>query len=715
MAKKSRQGKSQAKRAPDVQAGKTFTTTPALHKPWQIAAVCVLLAVVTVVAYRGVRNNDFLTLDDYSYVLENRDIQHGVNLQSIAWALTTFHEGNWHPLAWISHMIDWDLYGKNPAGHHITNLCLHAASAVLLFLLLLYMTGFLGRSAMVAFLFALHPVHVESVAWVAERKDVLCGFFWIATLLAYAWYIRKPSWKRFVCVVIGFALSLMSKPMAVTLPFTLLLLDIWPLRRITFSPDARDRWFSSFWKLCIEKWLLFLMAAISSALTFTAQRGGGSVAELHALYLWDRIGNAAISYSRYARIMFWPHPLSPYYYYDQKNILLSAMLSAIVLVAVTAVCWHYRKEKPYCLVGWLWFLGTLTPVIGIVQVGDQAMAERYTYVPLIGLFLALIWLAGDAVQKYPRSKLAAQLLAVAIIAACAVKTDAQVKLWKDTITLFRHAVEIDSRGALPNSTLAGAYARQVRCVEAQPYFDRALEYVPPWPETLSNSAFCLMRISMDTHDRSQLPLAGQRVEQALRIAPDNVDFLNTMTLWTFLMNKPKDEEMYCRKALALRPDSVTAHIFLADALLAQGRLDEAARENRQVLALEPQNYHAHDNLAAVYSAQGLKQDAVKEYRLSLAIKPDQAMTHYNIARIFMQSHQLPEAKEELTQSLRYDPNYADAHNDLGAVLIQLGDFDHAIEQFSDAARINPSYAGARQNLTLAQAHVKAKMGKQTGK
>jgi hypothetical protein len=253
---------------------------------------------------------------------------------------------------------------------------------------------------MVAFLFALHPVHVESVAWVAERKDVLCGFFWIATLLAYAWYIRKPSWKRFVCVVIGFALSLMSKPMAVTLPFTLLLLDIWPLRRITFSPDARDRWFSSFWKLCIEKWLLFLMAAISSALTFTAQRGGDSVAELHALYLWDRIGNAAISYSRYARIMFWPHPLSPYYYYDQKNILLSAMLSAIVLVAVTAVCWHYRKEKPYCLVGWLWFLGTLTPVIGIVQVGDQAMAERYTYVPLIGLFLALIWLAGDAVQKY---------------------------------------------------------------------------------------------------------------------------------------------------------------------------------------------------------------------------------------------------------------------------------------------------------------------------
>jgi tetratricopeptide (TPR) repeat protein len=715
MARKSRQGKSQVRRASAAPPGKTVPTAPAAHKPWRIAAVCLLLAVLTVFAYREVRHNDFLTLDDYTYVLENRDIQHGVNLQSVEWAFTTFYFGNWHPLTWISYLADWSLYGKNPVGYHMTNVYLHAAGAVLLFLLFLYMTGFLGRSAMVAFLFALHPMHVESVAWVAERKDVLCGFFWIVTLFAYAWYVRKPSWKRFACVIIGFACSLMSKPMAVTLPFTLLLLDIWPLRRISFAPEARARRLASFLKLCLEKWLLFLMAVISCVLTYTAQRRGGAVAELHTLYIWDRIGNAAISYCRYARIMFWPDPLSPYYYYDKNNILLSAVLSAVVLIAVTAACWLYRKEKPYCLVGWLWFLGTLTPAIGIVQVGDQAMAERYSYVPLIGLFFALVWLAGDAVQKYPRFKLAAQLLAVAVIAACAVKTEAQVKLWKDTITLFSHAVEIDPRGELPNATLAGAYARQVRCVEAQPYFDRALEYVPLWPDTLSNSAFCLMRISMDTHDRSNLPLAGQRIKQALSIAPNNVDFLNTMALWTFLMDKPKDEEMYCRKALAIRPDSVTAHQFLADALLAQGRFDEAAQENRTVLALEPRNFQAYDNLGAVYTAQGLKQEAVQQYRLSLAIKPDQAMTYFNIAKIFMQSHQLPEAKEALTQSLRYDPTFPDAHNDLGVVFIQLGDFDHAIEQFSDAVRINPSFAGARQNLALAQAQAKNEKVKRAGK
>lgn len=713
MSKKSQQRKSQAKRPPELQASKAASIAHAVHKPWRIAAICLVLAVITAFAYRGVRNNDFLTLDDYSYVLENSNIQHGVNLQSIEWAMTSFYEGNWHPLTWISHMIDWDLYGKNPAGHHITNLCLHIATSILLFLLLLYMTGFPGRSAMVAFLFALHPVHVESVAWVAERKDVLCAFFWIVTLLAYAWYARKPSWKRYACVVIGFACALMSKPMAVTLPFTLLLLDIWPLRRITFAPEAR--WLASARKLCLEKWPLFLMTAISSVLTFTAQRQGGSVAQLQALYLWDRIGNAAISYCRYMRLIFWPNPLTPYYYYDQSNIVLPAVLSAVVLIVVTAAFWHYRKEKPYCLAGWLWFLGTLTPVIGIVQVGDQAMAERYVYVPSIGLFFALVWLAGDAVQKYPKFKMAARLLAVAIIAACAIKTEAQVKLWKDTITLFSHAVAVDPRGALPNSTLAGAYARQVRCAEAQPYFDRALEYLPPWPDTLSNSAFCLMRISMATHDRRNLPLAGQRIEQALRMAPDNVDIENTMALWSYLMNKPKDEEKYSRRALAIRPDSVTAHIFLAGALMSQGRLDEAAQQNRQILALDPQNFQAHDNLGFIYSAQGLKQDALKEYRLSLAIKPDQAITHYDIARIFMRSHMLPEAKEELTQTLRYDPGYADAHDDLGVVLVQLGDLDHAIEQFNDAVRINPAYAGARQNLALAQAQAKNEMGKRVNK
>lgn len=356
-----------------------------------------------------------------------------------------------------------------------------------------------------------------------------------------------------------------------------------------------------------------------------------------------------------------------------------------------------------------WFLGTLTPVIGIVQVGDQAMAERYLYVPIIGLLFAVVWLVGDAVANSPKTKVAAQVLAVVVIAACGVKTYAQVKVWKDTITLFSHVVAIDPRGELPNSTLAGAYARQLRCAEAQQYFDRALEYFPPWSKTLSNSAFCLMRTAMDTHDRSNLPLAGQRVDEALRDEPDNPDFLTTKAMWLFLMGRPQDEEAYCRKALAVRPDSVPARIFLADALQVQNKLDEAIQVNRQILALEPNNDEAHYNLGVVFDRQGLTDEAMKELKLSLAIKPDQPLTHFEMARIFMKMHRLPEAQEELNQTLRFDPQNSDAHNDLGAVLIQLGDYQKAVEQFGDAVQIDPANASTRRNLEFAQMQLNMKL------
>ncbi len=705
MPRKSRQRKSHGQLPPEAPAVKSVPIAAATHKPWQVAAVCLVLAVATVVAYRGARSNDFVTYDDLSYVLENPQVQQGVNMQSIAWAFTSSYASNWHPLTWISHMVDWSIYGKNPAGHHITNVCLHAANAILLFLLLLYMTGYSGRSAMVAFLFALHPAHVESVAWVSERKDVLCTFFWFAALLAYAWYVRKPSWKRYLCVACCFACSIMSKPMAVTLPLTLLLLDYWPLHRITFTPETRAQWFSSLWKLCIEKWLFFIMAAVSSVITFYAQRAGGMVVELESLPLWERICNAAISYCRYVRIMFWPDPLTAYYYHEKNHLMVStAVLSAIALLAVTAACWLFRKEKPYCLMGWLWFLGTLAPVIGIVQVGDQALAERYTYLPFIGLFMAVVWLVGDAVANFPKIKVITRLLAVAVILACAIKTDAQVKVWKDSVTLFSHVLAIDPRGGPPNLGLGMAYMRLGKFAEAQPYFERALTYYPSWPLALSDSAFCLMQ----THDKSKLPLAGQHIEQALSIAPNDPGALTDMALWSFLMGRPKDEETYSRKAIAVRPDFIAEWLYLADALQAQNKLDEAVEANRQVLAIDPEYSDAHINLGIIFERQGLKQEAIREFRLSLAIKPNQAAAHSSIGRIYAETHQLPQAVEELTQALRFDPASAYTHNDLGVVLYQLGDYEKAAEQFRDAVRIDPAYAGAKVNLDLAQTRMKYK-------
>jgi tetratricopeptide (TPR) repeat protein len=696
MAKKSRQRKSQSQRPPQAPPGKTVSTAPATYKRWQIAAVCIVLAVVTVVAYRGVRSNDFLTFDDDVYVVDNPHVQQGLTMQSIAWAFTSFDQSNWHPLTWISHMVDWSLYGKNPAGHHITNVCLHAANAILLFLLLLYMTGFLGRSAIVAFLFALHPAHVESVAWLAECKDLLCTLFWFAALLAYAWYMRKPSWKRFACVVCCFACALMSKPMAVTLPFTLLLLDYWPLGRITFAQETRAHWFSSLWKLCVDKWLLFVMAVISSVITLLAQRAGGSVGSLQSLPLWIRLCNAAISYWSYVRITFWPDPLRVFYYHETNHIMVSAaVLSFIALILVTAVCWHFRKQRPYCLIGWLWFLGTLAPVIGIVQVGDQAMAERYTYVPLIGLFISVVWLIGDAFAKFPKIKVVTQLLAVAVILVCAVKTDAQVKVWKDTVTLFSHVIEIDPRGEIPNSSLGVAYERQGKVAEAKEYFERSLTYNSSWSLTLSYSALCLMQSEMQTHDPRNMPLAKQRLDQALSLAPGDPDVLTNMALWYALMGMPKDEEAYSRKAIAAHPDFTKARLYLANALQTQGKLDEAAMECRQAIAFDPHDYLAHSNLGVILGQQGLKQEALKEFRLSLDIEPNQALAHIQIGKIFLETHQLPEAAEEFTQALRFDPADANTHNDLGVALLQLGDDEKAVEQFSEAVRINPAYAEAK--------------------
>jgi tetratricopeptide (TPR) repeat protein len=623
--------------------------------------------------------------------------------ESIAWAFATFDQSNWHPLTWISHMVDWKLYGNNPSGHHLTNLFLHTANAILLFLLLLYMTGYQGRSAIVAFLFALHPAHVESVAWISERKDLLCAFFYFAALLVYAWYVRNPSWKRYVTVVLAFACALMSKPMAVTLPFTLLLLDLWPLRRISFTLESRPQWLSIFLKLCLEKWPLFILAILSSIITFLAQRAGHSVAELQSLPLWERISSAAISYCRYIRIMIWPNPLTAYYYYDLTSTkVFATVLSTIALILVTAACWHYRKTKPYCLVGWLWFLGTLVPVIGIVQVGEQVMAERYTYLPFIGLFIAIVWLISDAVTNYPKISLLTQIAAVALIAAYAVKTDAQVKIWKNTVTLFTHALEVDPRGVLPNLSLGAAYMNQGDFAEAQEYFERALIYNPSRSLTLSYSAFSLMQ----SHDPRNLPLAGQRLKQALSIAPNDPDALTNMALWSALMGRPNDEDTYSRKALAAQPDFITARLYLADALRAQNKPDQAAAEYRQAIAANPNIYVAHNSLGIVLDRQGLKQEAMKEFQISLAIEPRQAAAHSNIGRILMQSHQFPEATSEFTQALRLDPANPSAHDDLGVALFQAGDYENSAVQFSEALKLNPADSGARRSLEVAQVLMK---------
>ncbi len=586
--------------------------------------MCVVLVVVTLFAFHDVRNNDFLTYDDYDYVLHNLPVQQGLTAESINWAFTTYHSSNWHPLTWISHILDWDFYGNNPSGHHLTNLYLHGANAVLLLLFLIYITNYLGRSAIVAFLFAVHPAHVESVAWVAERKDVLCAFFYFATLFAYAWYVRRPSWKRFAWVVLGFACALMAKPMAVTLPFALLLLDIWPLHRITFANETRAYWLSSVVKLCVEKWLLFVMAAISSVITVYAQRAGGTVAALQNLPLLDRLANAAISYCRYVRIAIWLDPLIVYYYYDLISIVTStAVLSVFALILVTAACWRFRKQRPYCLVGWLWFLGTLAPVIGIVQVGGQSMAERYTYLPFIGLFIAVVWLVGDAVVKLPKLKLAAQLLSVAVIIACAIKTDAQVMLWKDMETLFGHVLEVDPRGEIPNLNLGIAYMKQGNNVEAQEYIERAMVYNNPG----SNTRLFLGDV---LQAQGKLDQTAQEYRQALAASPNSYDGHNDLGI---LLGK-------------------------------QGLAAQALEQFRLAEAIQPETATAHSNAAWILTETRQLPQAIDEFTQALRFDPTNASTHNNLGVALLQLGNFAKAAEQFNDAIKIDLSYADPRRNL---------------------------------------------------
>jgi tetratricopeptide (TPR) repeat protein len=590
MPSKSRQRKLRAQHPPKELAEKTVPSVSTSYQPWQIAAVCLVLAVVTVVAFQSVRANDFVAYDDDVYVQDNQQVQQGLTAQSIDWAFTTFHAANWHPLTWISHIIDWDLYGKDPGGQHMTSVYLHAANAILLFLLLLYMTGFLGRSAIVACLFALHPAHVESVAWIAERKDVLCALFWFAALLAYAWYVRGRSWKRYACVVFFFACALMSKPMAVTLPLTLLLLDYWPLRRFAFTAETRAQWFSSALKLFAEKLPLFILSIISSAITFIAQRGGGAVDSLQILPLWVRLANAAISYCHYIRLMFWPDPLIVYYLHEKTNIMASAaVLSAIALLLVTAACWYFRKQRPYCLMGWLWFLATLVPVIGIVQVGDQALAERYTYVPLIGLFIAVVWLVGDAVASSPKIKVAAQVLAIAVIAACAIKTQAQLAVWKDTKSLFSNVIAVNPRGEVPNLSLGVAYAKEKQFALAQQYLELALDYSPRSYLAHNNlgTLFNNQGLSQQALNQFQLSLA---------IKPDQPVVLSKVGRIFAESHRFSEALVEYTQAVRLNPTDAYAHNDLGVALFEVGDYEGAAGQFSEAVRLDPTYADAKRNL-----------------------------------------------------------------------------------------------------------------------
>jgi tetratricopeptide (TPR) repeat protein len=504
----------------------------ALERPRRIffsASACkplsaLVLITLTLVLYNPVARNGFVNFDDDRYVTKNQNISAGLHWSTVRWAFTSIEQGNWHPLTWLSHALDFQLFYLNAAGHHYSSVLLHAANALLLFLILQWFTGSIARSFWVAALFAVHPLNVESVAWVAERKTVLSLFFCLLAVAVYGWYVRKPGIARYLPMVILFAMSLMSKPMAVTFPFILLLLDYWPLGRMrvdskvaySSNPLSAAPW--PLWQLCLEKMPLLALSAASAVITMIAQRAEGAVVAVSAeRSLLLRLENVVVCYALYIKKAVWPSHLAVLYPYPHALAAWKVALSLLFLVTVTIVVLKYREHR-YLVVGWFWYLGTMVPMIGFIQVGNQAMADRYAYLPMIGLFIIVVWAAVDCVRTLPllEQSVTAKLLAIAaifLLIGFSAITRMQLNYWRDDFTLWSHTLAVTNNNFVAENNFAEALMKQGRSDEAIAHFRTAAALEPA-------DAVSQLNLGIFSHEHGDLRQAAARYETVLRLATD---------------------------------------------------------------------------------------------------------------------------------------------------------------------------------------------------
>lgn len=602
--------------------------------------------------------NDFITLDDGQYILLNPDVVQGLTARFLAWAFSTFHAANWHPLTWLSHMLDVEIFGLWPGGHHLTSVAIHAASSVLLFLFLRQATRRLWPAALAAALFALHPLHIESVAWASERKDVLSGLFWILTLLAYGRYVRRPGRARYLVVIACFGAGLLAKPMLVTLPFVLLLLDRWPFERWGGAGARR---------LLLEKVPLLALSAVSSAVTLAAQRSGGSVSGLAAVPIAERVANAALSYVWYLGKTVWPNGLAILYPHPalaapgEASALLAAGGAALTLAAASVLAVRVRRGHPHLLVGWLWYLGTLVPVIGLVQIGAQARADRYSYIPLIGIFIAAAWELCLLVERRPSLRAVVACAVAALLASFAVTSAHAVSLWRDSVTLYRHALSVTERNWVVHYSLAQALERLGRFEEARAQHEAALAIRPQGVDVLQNYAAFL-------RNRGDLVGARKFYEAALGVAPGFLEARNNLGAVLAAQGDAEGAAREFAQCLREEPEFVPAWYNLGTLRAERGDLPGAASAFAEAVRFEPRHAEAHNALAAVLLRQGQPREAARQAERALGIRPDYFRAWFNLGLAALESGDLARARAALERAVELEPSNAQAHAALARVL-----------------------------------------------
>jgi protein O-mannosyl-transferase len=602
-----------------------------------IVLIYSVLILCTLLIFWQVHNFDFIDYDDNVYVFENLHVLNGLTYEGVIWAFTSAPAGgNWLPLTWLSLMLDCQLFGPNSGWIHLVNLLLHLANTLLLFAVLKKMTGSLWPSAFVAAAFALHPMHVESVAWITERKDVLSTLFWLLTMVAYLAYVRRPGVFRYALTLMLFALGLMAKPMLVTLPFVFLLLDYWPLDRFAAPrtiktsggkshkpasiPDRRR----ILYRIIVEKVPFLAIAAVSSVITFLVQRGGGGVANIDVLPLNSRVSNAFLSYATYIGKMFWPQDLAVFYPFGARTIQSwQVVLCALLMIVVSVLAIRFGRKQKYLFVGWFWFVGTLIPVIGLVQSGDQAYADRYTYIPYIGLFIMIAWGLPELLSKWPQRKNALGLSMIISLTALGICTHRQVSFWNNSFTLFSHVLEVTQSNYIAHNNLGIIYGKLGR------YQDAIEEY---------------------------------------------------------------------KQAIKIKPGYVSAHSNLGDIYAKLGRYQDAIESSKQAIRIQPDFVLAHHNLGVVYGNLGRYQDAIEEYQQAIRINPYLAEAHCNLGVAYYKLGRYQDAIEANKQAIRIKPDFVLAHYNLGVAYLVTGDKSSALEEYEVLKTLDIEQANNLFNL-----------------
>jgi protein O-mannosyl-transferase len=577
------------------------------------------LVTATLALYEPALHNGFVNYDDPDYITDNPHVLHGLSLDNVRWAMTATAASNWHPLTWIVHMADVDFLGVKPTGHHLVSVGLHTLNGVLLFLLLRFATGYVWRSAAVAALFALFPLNVQTVAWAAELKSVLCTTFLLLALFAYGWYARRPDAGRYLLLALLFALSLMAKPTAITLPLALLVVDYWPLRRFGGKPSANaepEFARAGYLRLALEKIPLLALSAGSAAMTVYAQRRGGALAPADLFPLALRIKNAIVSYAVYMGKGVWPSRLAVFYPYPKSLALVKVALAALILVAITAVVFRYR-ERRYLVVGWLWYLGTMVPMIGIVQAGRQAIADRYAYVPFLGLFVMAVWLAADLAQRSRAARTAVGVLALAVMAVYASVSHAQIGYWRNSYQLFSHALDVTTGNAVAEDNLGVAYEKELHApAQALLHYQAAVRLMPDLPTAHYDLGTALQ-------SQGRLDEAAREYRLTLQYATNPADAgraHNNLGVIYMQTNQPQAAISEFDEALRSDPTQVFSLLNRGSLEYRLGELGAARRDLMQAVQITS-NGAAWLLLGRVLEDQGQLESAAIAYQNSLKLSP----------------------------------------------------------------------------------------------